>query len=82
MPHRTGRAAHLERYGTVLCDVSEAFQWLELFAGCRAASTAVVRAGYRSSCLDINDAAAYQLPSGAGTAFDILSDSGFASLGT
>ena len=75
LPDHNGRAAHLE--SLLPCDALEAFQWMELFAGCRSATTAVGRAGYSPTCIDINDVAAYGLPGGVGSAFDILSDSGF-----
>lgn len=45
------------------------------------ATECVQEAGYTATCLDIEDHARYGLHAGVGTVFDILSPSGFPSLG-
>ena len=59
---------------------AQAYQWVELFAGSRAATCAASRAGFKSTCIDIEDFKTYGYSQGPGSPFDILSPSGFASL--
>lgn len=54
---------------------------MELFAGCRVATENVQRAGYSGTSVDIEDYKRYGYAVGEGTAFDILSQSGFPFLG-
>ena len=53
---------------------------MELFAGSRSATRAVSMAGYRATCIDIEDYKGYGISKGPGSPFDILSNSGFAKL--
>ena len=59
---------------------TEAFQWIEMFAGTGMATKCVQAKGYRATHIDIKDAGIYGLPE-HGSVFDILSPSGFALLG-
>jgi hypothetical protein len=54
----------------------EAFQFVEFFAGSRMATQCVAGAGYRATCIDIDDHAKAGYAIGEGTVFDILSPSG------
>ena len=53
---------------------------MELFAGSRSATRAVSMAGYRATCIDIEDYKGYGISKGPGSPFDILSTRGFAKL--
>ena len=53
---------------------------MELFAGSRMATRCVTGAGYRATCVDIDDHKCAGFPCGEGSAFDILSSSGLALL--
>ena len=57
--------------------VPQELQWLEFFAGSRMATRCVGKLGYRASAIDLNDAQAAGYALSEGTAFDILSPSGF-----
>ena len=59
---------------------SKAWQWVELFAGKRACTRAVLRSGIAGTCVDIEDSKRYNLEDGRGSCFDILSSSGFTKL--
>ena len=54
----------------------EAFQFIEFFAGSRMATQCVAGAGYRATCIDIDDHANAGYAIGEGSVFDILSPSG------
>ena len=54
---------------------------MELFAGSRMATRCISAAGFKATCIDLDDAKEAGHSQGSGTAFDILSASGFARLG-
>ena len=67
---------YLHFLGALLSVGIEAFQFIEFFAGSRMATQCVAAAGYRATCIDIDDHVQAGYAIGEGTVFDILSPSG------
>lgn len=73
---------HVKHYTLPGDTETEDFQFIELFCGSKMATRCVSGAGYRATCIDIQDHEGAGYACGEGTVFDILSSSGMVLLRT